>query len=309
MRHRFFLQLFRPGDQTLGSADVVEEFPWREGLKVCFSQATCKFSTWRLLSKDRSLAAPLDIFWGFACHELPEKEVDNTWTHSPHGSLEALPRIWRRRLWSIVHEAMLFEHIFEDKACEPAPRFLHTGSMRVTTVLVEGESDRLAVETLAVRLGHDLMAERVSVVPMGGATNIVRFLDRYGPNGTDHRILGLCDAGEAQGIARALTRAGLGSGSLSENGFHVCQADLEDELIRCLGVDAVLNVIAAQGELASFRLLQRQPSQRGKPASAQLRRFFGGRSGNKIRYASLLVDALPAGQAPTPLARLVGSFA
>jgi hypothetical protein len=88
----------------------------------------------------------------------------------------------------------------------------------------------------------------------------------------------------------------------------VCQADLEDELIRCLGVDAVLNVIAAQGELASFRLLQRQPSQRGKPAPAQLRRFFGGRSGNKIRDASLLVGALPAGQAPPPLARLVESF-
>ncbi|BCW51557.1 hypothetical protein StoSoilB13_38990 (plasmid) [Arthrobacter sp. StoSoilB13] len=205
-------------------------------------------------------------------------------------------------------KAMLFEHIFEDKACGPAACVLHTGSMRVTTVLVEGESDRLAVETLAVRLGHDLKAERVTVVPMGGATNIVRFLDRYGPKGTDHRLLGLCDAGEAQGIARALSRAGLGSGSLSGSGFHVCQADLEDELIRCLGVDAVLNVIAAQGELASFRLLQRQPSQRGKPAPAQLRRFFGGRSGNKIRYASLLVDALPAGQAPPPLARLVESF-
>lgn len=303
MRHRFFLQLFRPGNQTLGSADVVEEFPRGEGLKVCFSQATCKLSTWRLLGQDCSLAAPLDIFRWFACHELPEKEVDNAWTHRPHGSVEAF-----RRLWSIIHEAMLFEHIFEDKAGEPASHVLHTGSMRETTVLVEGESDRLAVETLAVRLGHDLMAEGVSVVPMGGATNIVRFLDRYGPSGTDHRILGLCDAGEAQGIARALSRAGLNSGSLSENGFEVCHADLEDELIRCLGVDAVLNVIAAQGELASFRLLQRQPSQRGKPASAQLRRFFGGRSGNKIRYASLLVDALPAGQAPPPLARLVGSF-
>jgi hypothetical protein len=180
--------------------------------------------------------------------------------------------------------------------------------MRVTTVLVEGESDRLAVETLAVRLRHDLMAERVSVAPMGGATNIVRFLDRFGPNGSDHRILGLCDACEAYGIARALSRAGIGSGSLSENGFHVCHADLEDELIRCLGIDAVLNVIAAQGELASFRLLQRQPSQRDKPTSAQLRRFFGGRSGNKIRYASLLVDALPAGKAPRPLGRLIESL-
>jgi hypothetical protein len=79
--------------------------------------------------------------------------------------------------------------------------------MQATTVLVEGESDRLAVETLALRLGHDLTALRVSVVPMGGATSIVHFLDRYGPNGADHRLFGLCDAGESRGIARALGRA------------------------------------------------------------------------------------------------------
>ncbi|MEV7605919.1 TOPRIM nucleotidyl transferase/hydrolase domain-containing protein [Paenarthrobacter sp. NPDC089322] len=180
--------------------------------------------------------------------------------------------------------------------------------MQATTVLVEGESDRLAVLALALRRGHDLTAERVTVVPMGGATSIVRFLDHYGPNGANHRLLGLCDEGESRGIARALGRAGVGTGPLDELGFHVCRADLEDELIRCLGIDAVLNVIDAQGELASFRLLQRQPSQREQPVSAQLRRFFGGRSGNKIRYAPLLVAALPAGQAPEPLSRLIGDF-
>lgn len=181
-------------------------------------------------------------------------------------------------------------------------------SAQATTVLVEGESDRVAVETLACRVGHDLAAERVTVVPMGGASSIVHFLDRYGPGGAAHRLLGLCDAGESTGIARALARAGIGSGSLAELGFHVCHADLEDELIRCLGADAVLDVIAAQGELASFRILQRQPAQRERPIAAQLRRFFGGRSGNKVRYARLLVDALPAGHAPEPLARLVASF-
>ena len=181
--------------------------------------------------------------------------------------------------------------------------------MQATTVLVEGESDRLAVEALALRLGHDLAAQNVSVVPMGGATSIVRFLERYGPDGAGHRLLGLCDAGESRGVARALARAGLGSGPLAGLGFHVCEADLEDELIRSLGVDAVLNVIEAQGELASFRLLQRQPSQRERPVEAQLRRFLGGRSGNKVRYAPLLVNALPAGHAPAPLAVLVAAFA
>ena len=72
--------------------------------------------------------------------------------------------------------------------------------------------------------------------------------------------------------------------------------------------DAVLDVIASQGELASFRILQQQPAQRDRPVTAHLRRFFGGRSGNKVRYARLLVDALPAGDAPPPLARLIASF-
>lgn len=204
---------------------------------------------------------------------------------------------------------MLFEHIFENKGAEsPSDCVSHTGLMQPTTVLVEGESDRLAVETLAIRCGHDLTAEGVTVVPMGGATSIIHFLDRYGPNGAGHRLLGLCDEGESPGIARALERAGMGTWPLAEYGFHVCRADLEDELIRCLGIDAVLKVIEDQGELASFRLLQLQPSQRERTVTEQLRRFFGGRSGNKVRYAPLLVEALPAGHAPLPLERLVESF-
>jgi hypothetical protein len=176
--------------------------------------------------------------------------------------------------------------------------------VRPTTVLVEGESDRVAVEALARREGHDLVAERVTVVGMGGATSIGRFLARLGPAGADHRLLGLCDRAESPYVVRALDRAGIGPNVR----FRVCDADLEDELVRCLGTDAVLDVIAAQGELASFRLLQRQPAQRGRPLPGQLRRFFAGRSGHKITYARLLVEALPPGQAPPPLAALVASL-
>ncbi|MEO3943073.1 TOPRIM nucleotidyl transferase/hydrolase domain-containing protein [Paenarthrobacter nicotinovorans] len=193
---------------------------------------------------------------------------------------------------------------------DPRPDILisHTGHVQMTTVFVEGESDRLAVNALAHRLGHDLQKQHVCIVPMGGATNIVHFLDRYGPQGENHRLLGLCDSGESRGITRAFSRAGFGAASLNDLGFQVCEADLEDELIRCLGVDEVLNVIASEGELGSFELLRRQPSLRGRPIEAQLRRFLGGRSGNKIRYAPLLVSALPSGKAPPPLARLVASF-
>lgn len=62
-----------------------------------------------------------------------------------------------------------------------------------TVVLVEGTSDQLALEALAERRGRDRAAEGVAVVPMGGATNIRRFLDRFGPHGLDVRLAGLCD--------------------------------------------------------------------------------------------------------------------
>ena len=60
-------------------------------------------------------------------------------------------------------------------------------------VLVEGTSDRLAVEALAGRRGRDLAAEGVAVVPMGGFGNLPRFLERY----RDVRVAGLYDAGKS----------------------------------------------------------------------------------------------------------------
>ena len=172
-------------------------------------------------------------------------------------------------------------------------------------VLVEGVSDQLALEALAVRRGRNLAAERVSVVPMGGATNIGTFLNRFGPQGLDVRLAGLCDAGEAGDFQRALERAGLGS-SLSRAdmeglGFYVCVADLEDELIRSLGAAAVEKVIDAQGDLESFRTFQKQPAWRGRTNEEQLRRFLGTTAGRKIQSGALLVDALDLSQVPRPL--------
>jgi hypothetical protein len=67
----------------------------------------------------------------------------------------------------------------------------------------------------------------------------------------------------------------------------------------------VTQVIAAEGELASLRLLQRQPAQRNRTTADQLHRFLGARRGRKARYAWLLARALEPDQVPRPLARLV----
>lgn len=172
-------------------------------------------------------------------------------------------------------------------------------------VLVEGLSDRAALEALAERRGRDLPAEGVSVVPIGGAQAIRAFLDVYGPGGLGLTLAGLCDAGEERGFRRALERAGLGRdltrGDAEALGFYVCEADLEDELIRALGADAVEQVVEARGDLGPFRTLQKQPEWRGRPKEEQLRRFFGSGGSRKIRYARFLVEALDLAQVPRPL--------
>lgn len=159
----------------------------------------------------------------------------------------------------------------------------------MTVVLVEGESDRVLVEALLARFGVE-----AEVVAMGGATNVRRFAREH-PG-----AIGLCDAAEERFFAR------LDEHPLER--WFVCDPDLEGELVRALGVDGVEAVLAEQGELASFRRLQQMPDQRGRKVEQQLTRFFGGRSGNKVRYAPLLLAALPDEQVPPVLRKLVAAL-
>ncbi|HEV2950862.1 MAG TPA: TOPRIM nucleotidyl transferase/hydrolase domain-containing protein, partial [Actinomycetota bacterium] len=78
-------------------------------------------------------------------------------------------------------------------------------------ILVEGVSDRRALEALAARRGRVLTADGVTVVAMGGAGNIGRFLDRFGPRGSRVVLAGLYDAAEEAAVRRGLERAGFGS--------------------------------------------------------------------------------------------------
>ncbi len=173
-----------------------------------------------------------------------------------------------------------------------------------TVVLVEGESDRLAIEALARRHGRRLDDEAVAVVAMGGATNVANAVRRYGPDGLGRRLLGLCDVGEL----RYFTRAFPGSGDLAARGLFVCDLDLEDELIRAIGTDAMQRFIEDQGELATFRTMQKQPAQRDRSVDEQLHRFVGTRGGRKVRYAPALVEALDLAAVPAPLAALLAAL-
>jgi hypothetical protein len=166
-------------------------------------------------------------------------------------------------------------------------------------VLVEGTSDRSAVETLARRRGRDLQAEGVAIVPMGGYGNLPLLLGRY----RDVPLAGLYDVGEERHFLRALGRAD--RGELERAGFFACTRDLEDELTRAVGPEGVESVLAEQGELRAFRTYQKQPAHRARPLEEQLYGFMWNR---KQRYAVLLVEALELERVPRPLDRVLAQF-
>ena len=178
-----------------------------------------------------------------------------------------------------------------------------------TVVLVEGLSDCFAIETLAARRGRNLAADGVAIVPMGGATNLARFLDVVGPQGRNLRLAGLCDEAEQELFRRTLGRLGLApdidNSSMESLGFFVCVRDLEDELIRALGVAAVEALIEQAGELPSLRRLQQMPFHRDRSRAQQLHRFMGVRSGRKHRYAQVLAQAVSDDRIPRPLQALL----
>ena len=177
-----------------------------------------------------------------------------------------------------------------------------SGRSANAVVLVEGASDRIAIETLGERRGIDLARASVAVLAMGGAQAIgkaLRDLRRRDPSLT---LGGLCDAGEEPSFRQALEQAGLGADLTRETmealGFYVCDRDLEDELVRALGPAAVEELLEREGELRSFRTYQKQPAHRHRTDEDQLWGFMWNR---KLRYARLLVEALPLDRVPRAL--------
>lgn len=163
----------------------------------------------------------------------------------------------------------------------------------MAVVLVEGITDRIALEAVAAKLGLDLGREGVEIVPIGGAQAVRRASAQY----EGERVSGLCDVQEERFFRRVLGDA-----------TYVCVADLEDELIRALGADRVEQVVAAEGELATFRSFQNQLYWRGKPVERQLRRWLQN-GGRYLRYPPLLIEAMAPDEIPRPLAGVLAAVA
>ena len=183
-----------------------------------------------------------------------------------------------------------------------------TATVPARVILVEGASDRIAVEAAARRLGWDLAG--VAVVSAEGVGNIGGLAARY--RGLGVPVAGLCDLAEVVWVCRALVKAKVGialdRAGLAALGFHALDRDLEDELIRAVGLERVLDLLAEHGDLEAFRTLQRQRAWRDAALTDQLRRFLGAGAGRKIRYAGVFVEALAVERMPAPLLAVLAAL-
>jgi len=181
-----------------------------------------------------------------------------------------------------------------------------------TVVLLEGPSDVAAVRAVATACGVTDSVHRYQLVNMGGVTNIRRYLQGFRTASAPVRVIGMCDAGEARFFVRALQVNGDGlhhEADLAARGFHVCRADLEDELIRALGPERVVGVLSRLGLRGRLTTFQRQPAWRDRPLPEQLHRFAGVASGRKTLLAGALAEGLAPDEVPAPLRRLVAGMA
>ena len=179
------------------------------------------------------------------------------------------------------------------------------GCMSKTLILVEGESDKAALLAVAARMQNP---DQLSVVAMGGITNIARFIGDAVAR--EVPFAGLYDADAEGHVTSALRRAGLVDANLAADleafGFFRCDPDLEAEMIAALGVGRVLDVVSGQGEdMRRFLKLRQMPEWRGRSTEDQLVRWFGSGGGRKVRYAKLLGDAMSAESVPAPLRRVL----
>lgn len=180
------------------------------------------------------------------------------------------------------------------------------GSDKRLVVLLEGPSDVAAVRALMESGGID--PAPVELVSLQGITNVGRVLKEIRQVVGDIDVVGLCDAAESRFPVQALADDGLPARDATDlpvYGWFVCEADLEDELIRALGPQQALQALEGAGLGGRFEALRIQGAWADRPLAEQLHRFCGAAAGRKELAAAVLARALPKDAVPEPLSMLL----
>lgn len=172
--------------------------------------------------------------------------------------------------------------------------------------LLEGASDVAAVRRLMTAQAID--PAPIELVNLQGVTNVGRVLKELRQVRGDVDVVGMCDVAESRFVERALAEDGLPVTDVTDlpiYGFFVCEADLEEELIRALGPERARDALVGQGLGGKLEALRTQPEWADRPLAEQLHRFCGAASGRKEAAAAILAGELTPDEVPEPLALLL----
>lgn len=168
-------------------------------------------------------------------------------------------------------------------------------------ILVEGISDQIALEVMAVRLGRDLVSDGIVVLPIGGAHAVANVIATFAADRADMRLSGVVDEAEGE----LFHRAAAATSALSADRIHICVRDLEDELIRAVEPAQFEALLDAEGDLPAFRTMQKQPNWRDRPFPEQMHRWLRSISGRTNTYADRVIRTATADRLPRPLVEAI----
>ncbi len=228
-------------------------------------------------------------------------------THSAHVlsrcDLREALRFERTAAGIAVHRTGVVTDQEERRLARYATATLVEAFFARVAILVEGPSDRLALQFAAEQLGVDLDARSVSLVELQGADVFETLRSLLGPSGLQVELRGMCDADRERRWTDVIYGPGVYNGDrnqLAQDGIFVADPDLEGALVDSLGETQVEGVITAEGEKPALDLYRQQPDKRNLPSRDQILGFLKSKD-RKVRFAPLLVQAVPTGQLPDVL--------
>jgi putative ATP-dependent endonuclease of OLD family len=119
-------------------------------------------------------------------------------------------------------------------------------------VIVEGPSDRILVEAVAEHLGFQFHRPSISLFELSGADQAKHAVSVFGANGFGLDLYGLVDEDARERWGGYLE---IEPEELEDNGYQVCDPDLEGVYIDALGVNRIVELLVASPDISERKLL------------------------------------------------------
>ncbi|WP_439938538.1 ATP-dependent nuclease [Nocardia sp. N13] len=173
-----------------------------------------------------------------------------------------------------------------------SPRLLEALTARFV-VLVEGAADRVIVEAVAEKLGHDLDRIGAVVVELDGADKFRNVFPLLGPDGFGPTLLGLVDKNESSSWVNAF---GGKPTTVVDKKVFISDGDLEDEYTKALGGPAAASALIDGGFCREQGILQAVGvSEISEISPSAVAKFC--RDRGKVDAATAISEALTPGTA------------